>query len=213
MRITKLCTIVGLIVAPAVALAQSSAEGYDLEIQQDNMIELNGGHMLNTVFRFGSSADKRTAKPGGGATFGIAYSRRLTTAVWLGGGVSFANIYNTYQSYASGPTVERVCESQMWSIPLFARFDVLKWLYLKPMVVFDIQGNNPDGRFLSNQTGVGLQAALGFDFALGKHWHIGLETRAGLTSLGAFRIRKADTYTSHQRFALFGETINLAFRF
>lgn len=213
MRIIKLCIIAGLMAAPAVAAAQGAAEPYNLEIQQDNMIELNGGHMLNTVFRFGSSANMRTAKPGGGATFGIAYSRRLTNSLWLGGGVSFANYYNTYKSFAEGPTVQRLCESQIWSIPLFARFDLLKWLYLKPMLVFDIQGNNTEGLFLSNQTGVGLQLALGFDFALGKHWHIGLETRAGATSLGPFRIRKSDTYTSHQRFALFGEALHLAYRF
>lgn len=213
MRIKRFFTAVALMAISTTAFAQSATETYSLEIPKDNMLEISGGHMLNNVFRFKTDGEMRTAKPGGGATFGITYSRKVIDWLWVGGGVNYMGLYNTYQSYASDPVVQRTCPSNIWSIPLFARFDLLKWLYLKPGFAFDIQNNNPEGRWLSNQTGMSLNLALGFDFVINKSWHIGLETRAGLTSLAAFRIREKDKYATHQRFVVYGETINLFYRF
>ena len=213
MRIKRFFTALALMAISTTAFAQSATDNYSLEIPKDNMLEISGGHMLNTVFRFRTESEMRTAKSGGGATFGLTYSRKVIDWLWVGGGVNYMGLYNTYLSYASGPQAERTCASKIWSIPLFARFDVMKWMYLKSGIAFDIQNNNAEGRWLSNQSGISLNAALGFDFELTKSWHIGLETRAGLTSLAAFRIREKDKYATHQRFFIFGETINLFYRF
>lgn len=212
MRIKLFYTAILMVAIGSTAWAQSSTESYSLEIPKDNMIEFNGGYAHNFVFRFRTKPNRPTATAGGGLTFGVAYNRKVTDALWIGGGVNFMGLKNTYQS-STEPVIKKECLSNIWSIPFYVRYDIMKWLYIKGGLAFDIQTNSTEGRYINNQSGMSPIAAVGFDFALSPTWHIGLEAHGGLTSLVAFRINEKEKYSTHQRFLYFAETLNIFYRF
>lgn len=206
-----------LVAVVGIAAAQQTpsvkADKYTLEIPKDNIIELQGGVVANSVFRFATKGTMQTADNGIGSTFNILYSRRLSERWWVGGGLGYISLLNTATISTVPPFITKDVTTSMWSIPLHVRFDFSKWLYAKPVITVDFQSQNKKGVNLNNQGGVRFALAVGADIEVWKGLHLGIEPSIGVTSLVPFNRRSEDTYSTHQRFLLYGATLNASYRF
>lgn len=201
-----LITVV-LVVMSLVAFSQESTDKYSLELPKDNMLEVNGGFLLNSVVRFKSNKHLGTAENGNGFSVGITYSRKLTDKLWVGGGYNYMELTNDYNS-VSLPVIVESKTAKIWSIPIHVRYSFTKWAYIKPGFAFDFQYNNKEGEKIDNQSGVSVYLAAGVNFKVWKSMYVAFEPKVGVMSLAAF---KGDDYQQH--FIVYGATINLSYLF
>ena len=202
-----------LLFLSVMALAQEQNQKYSLELPKDNLLEVNGGFVLNNVIRFEDTNREGDADNGIGYSFGFLYSRKLTDKLWVGGGYSYMSVKNDYVRAPSldSPSLEeyrKEITTEMWSIPLHVRYNFFKWAYVRPGVSFDFQGANKKGEFVDNQTGLSVFVAAGVSFKVWNSFSVGIEPKVGLTSLAAFR--RSD-YQQH--FITYGATLNVSYLF
>lgn len=187
--------------------AQDQPSKYSLEFPKDNLFELNTGAVYNQVVRFNPTNEKGSANNGWGFTIGLTYSRKVFDRFWLGGGYNFMSIKNEWvrprslEKDVDDKPCAGIKTTNMWSIPMHLRYELLKWLYIKPIMSFDFQGQNKEGNFISNQTGMSVWMAAGVSLRLGKWCILQLEPKVGITALAPFRHQKYQ-----QRFVCYATT-------
>lgn len=188
-----------LLVTSATLLAQAQTDKYSLELPKDNLIEINGGGIINNVIRFESTQKQGDAENGYGFSFGILYSRKITNKLMVGGGYSYMSVNNNYVRATTlegsgDETYRKKITTAMWSIPFHARYNFQKWAFASAGFSFDFQGANRKSQYIDNQTGMSVFASLGVNFNVWNSFYVGVEPRVTLTSLAAFR---SDDYQQH----------------
>lgn len=99
---------------------------------------------------------------------GGAYQRQLTRRFYVSGGLTYSRHTYIARPAATGgsPATETNGQVELISIPLLARFDLGKFLFVNAGPSLDFEANRADNAHHSRQNGIGLSAGIGAKYQI-----------------------------------------------
>lgn len=166
---SKLRKIQSHVVCLGIFVAVSCSSAYaQLSPQKPNQIV---AHLA-----FGGNSHLRWSKVDGGSTpngkasvmAGGAYQRQLTQHFYVSGGLTYSrHTYTARTGLATGaPSTEINAQIELISIPLLARFDLGKFIFVNAGPSVDFEVNRIENALHSRQSGIGASVGIGAQFQI-----------------------------------------------
>ena len=136
--------------------------------QSKNNISLVYGSAANIVDIHGAIGDFGYS-PESGIDFGLSYTRYLSKSFSLETGLLYSNSYIRLSSI-QGPRGEIFYDGyvKMISVPVYAKFTFLKYLFLQGGILLDHQTNYARDGVINDESGVGIEMGIGWKYNIGR---------------------------------------------